>query len=75
MDEIKKAYRQKALKEHPDRGGDKEKFQAIQQAYEVLFDKEKRDLYDKYGEDGLKEGGGGGGMDDLLGGLFGMGRR
>lgn len=75
-DDIKKAYRKKALKEHPDRGGDKEKFQEIQQAYEVLSDKEKRDLYDKYGEDGLKEGGAhAGGMEDLLGGLFGMGGR
>lgn len=72
-DEIKKAYRKKALKEHPDRGGDKEKFQEIQQAYEVLSDKEKRDVYDKYGEDGLKEGGGGGGMDDLISSMFGMG--
>lgn len=76
FDEIKKAYRKLALKEHPDRGGDKEKFQEIQQAYEVLSDKEKRDLYDKYGEDGLKEGGAhAGGMEDLLGGLFGMGGR
>ena len=68
-DEIKKAFRKKALKEHPDRGGDKEKFQELQGAYEVLSDKEKRDLYDKYGEDGIKEGGGAhaGGMDDLLG--------
>ena len=41
----------------------------------MLSDKEKRDIYDKYGEDGLKEGGGGGGMDisDLFG--FGGGRR
>jgi len=67
-DEIKKAFRKKALKEHPDRGGDKEKFQELQGAYEVLADKEKRDLYDKYGEDGIKEGGGHpGGMDDILG--------
>jgi DnaJ family protein A protein 2 len=42
----------------------------------VLSDKEKRDLYDKYGEDGLKEGGAhAGGMEDILGGLFGMGGR
>jgi len=46
-------------------------------AYEVLSDKEKRDVYDKYGEEGLKEGGGmPGGMDDLLSGMFGgMGGR
>jgi len=73
-DDIRKAFRKLALKQHPDRGGDKEKFQELQQAYEVLGDKEKRDLYDKYGEDGLKEGGGGGmDINDLFG--FGGGRR
>jgi len=46
MDEIKKAFRKLALKNHPDRGGDKEKFQELQNAYEVLSDKEKRDIYD-----------------------------
>jgi len=76
MDEIKKAFRKLALKNHPDRGGDKEKFQELQAAYEVLTDKEKRDIYDKYGEEGLKEGGGGAhGMDDILGQMFGMGGR
>jgi DnaJ family protein A protein 2 len=71
---IKKAYFGLARTHHPDRGGDTEKFQEIQSAYEVLSDREKRELYDKYGEDGIKEGGGhghGGGMEDLLGGLFG----
>ena len=68
---IKKAYFRLAKTHHPDRGGDKDKFQEIQGAYEVLSDKEKREMYDRYGEDGLKEGGGGGGMDDLLSGLFG----
>ena len=74
-DEIRKAFRKLALKNHPDRGGDKEKFQELNAAYEVLSDKEKRDLYDKYGEDGVKDGGRGGGMDisDLFG--FGGGRR
>ena len=55
-DEIRKAFRKAALKNHPDRGGDKEKFQELNQAYEVLSDKEKRDIYDKHGEEGLKEG-------------------
>lgn len=77
-DEIKKAYRKLAMKHHPDRGGDKEKFQELQQAHEVLTDKEKRKIYDEYGEEGLKEGGGGhpGGMDDILSSMFGgMGGR
>ena len=63
---IKKAYFKLARTHHPDRGGDKDKFQEIQGAYEVLSDKEKRELYDKYGEDGIKEGGGGGHPGDLF---------
>ena len=75
-DEIRKAFRKLALKNHPDRGGDKEKFQELNGAYEVLSDKEKRDIYDKYGEEGLKDGGAhAGGMDDILGQMFGMGGR
>lgn len=75
-DEIKKSYRKLAMKNHPDRGGDKEKFQELQQAYEVLMDKEKRQTYDKYGEEGLKEGrgGGAGGFGDIFD-MFGGGRR
>ena len=71
---IKKAYHKLARTNHPDRGGDKDKFQEIQGAYEVLSDREKRELYDKYGEDGIKEGGAhAGGMDDLLSQMFGGG--
>lgn len=59
---IKKAYRRLALKYHPDRNqGDKEaegKFKLINEAYEVLSNDEKRALYDKYGKEGLKAGGG-----------------
>lgn len=36
--EIKKAYRKKALKEHPDKGGDPEKFKDISKAYDTLMD-------------------------------------
>jgi DnaJ-class molecular chaperone len=73
---IKKAYRKKSLKYHPDRPtGDEEKFKLASAAYEVLKDDEKRQLYDAHGEEGLKMGAGGGmpggGFGDLFGGLFG----
>lgn len=58
-DEIKKAYRKLALRYHPDKNkaaGAEDKFKEIAEAYEVLSDKKKRDIYDKYGEDGLKGG-------------------
>lgn len=74
--DIKKAYRKLALKEHPDRGGDAARFQAIGEAAEVLCDEEKRALYDKYGKDGV-EGGGGGqheSADDIFSMFFGGGR-
>jgi molecular chaperone DnaJ len=57
-DEIKRAYRQLALKYHPDRNpGDKEaekKFKEAAEAYEVLCDVEKRQRYDRYGHAGLE---------------------
>jgi DnaJ family protein A protein 2 len=59
-DEIKKSYRKKALKEHPDKGGDPNKFKEITHAYEVLSDKNKREIYDRHGEEGIQSGGGGG---------------
>jgi DnaJ homolog subfamily A member 2 len=44
---------------HPDKGGDEETFKEITTAFEVLGDDEKRQIYNEYGEEGLKEGGGG----------------
>lgn len=46
---------------HPDKGGDPEKFKKLNEAYEILSNPEKRDVYDRYGLEGLKEGGGGSG--------------
>lgn len=48
--EIKKAHRRLAKEHHPDKGGDPEKFDKIQQAYEVLSDPERRAKYDETGE-------------------------
>lgn len=46
QDEIKKAYRKLAVKQHPDKGGDPEKFKQINEAYSILGDPEKRKKYD-----------------------------
>jgi curved DNA-binding protein CbpA len=50
-DEIKKAYRKSAKKNHPDKKGDPEEMQAINKAYAILKDPEKRDRYDRTGEE------------------------
>merc|ERR1719401_1257083 len=72
--EIKKAYRKLAVKHHPDKGGDPEKFKEITRAYEVLSDSDKRSKYDRFGEDGLEEGGGGD-PTDIFEAMFGGGGR
>jgi len=78
IEQIKKAYRKLALKYHPDKNPDEpEKFKNISAAFEVLNDEKKRGVYDKYGEEGLKEGGGGGDFHnpfDIFDMFFGGGR-
>jgi len=89
-DELKKAYRKQALKYHPDRNpGDKaaeDKFKEAAEAYEVLRDPQKRQIYDQYGHQGLEGVGfsGFGGFEDIFSSFgdifedffgFGTGRR
>jgi len=60
-EEIKKRYRKMAMQYHPDRNqGDKEaeeRFKEAAESYEVLSDREKRDIYDRYGHEGLSNTG------------------
>ncbi len=85
-EEIKKAYRQLALKYHPDRNpGDREaeeRFKEISNAYQVLSDSEKRHLYDRFGPEGPSRAGFSGftnvqdifsSFGDLFGDIFGFG--
>lgn len=86
-DEIKKVFRKEAVKHHPDRWGSKEKFQELNEAYQVLSDDRKRQQYDAYRKGWFGAGnfdfggfGGAGGaqfdfwdIGDLLWGMFGGG--
>lgn len=90
-DDIKSAFRKKARQLHPDvnKAPDaEEKFKELGQSYEVLMDDDKRSMYDRYGEDGLKNAGydasgpfdfGFGDLSEILssffGGSFGGGRQ
>ena len=58
-DEIKKAYRRKAIEKHPDQGGNSEEFAKINEAYSVLSDASKRSMYDQYGAEGVSDQGAG----------------
>lgn len=77
IDEIKKAYRKKATTEHPDKGGDEKKFQEITNAYHVLSNPEKKQMYDRTGSEGNEGRGGFGGFQehDIFSHFFGRGRR
>lgn len=77
-EDIRKSYKKLAVKWHPDKNpNNKEeaerKFKEISEAYQVLSDTEKKSIYDKYGEEGLKghENGGGGSPDDIFRSFFG----
>src|SRR5438874_9261174 len=83
-EELKKAYRQLAVKLHPDKNpGNKEaeqKFKEINEAYDVLKDEQKRAAYDRFGHAAFEQGGGGHGFNtdfgatfsDIFEGIFGM---
>ena len=76
-DEIKSAYRKLARVYHPDAGGDEEKFKEINEAYEVLSDDKKRQIYDQYGTadaNQIPQGwGASGNVGDFFGGAGGFG--
>ncbi len=82
--ELKKAYRKLAMKYHPDRNPDdkeaENKFKELNEAYEVLSDKEKRNMYDQFGHAGVDQNGHGGfggagfgGFEDIINEVFGGG--
>lgn len=87
--EIKKSYRSKAMKHHPDRNKDnpveaEAKFKQIKEAYEVLSDPKKRSAYDQFGHAGIDPSmgggrssgfGGGESFSDIFGDIFGGGRQ
>jgi len=79
-DEIKRAYRKKAMEHHPDKGGDEKIFQNINEAYETLKDPQKKQMYDTYGSAGpqqnsfeFRAGDFGGGFEDIFSQMFGGG--
>lgn len=84
QNEIKKAYRKLAMKWHPDKNKNnktiaEEKFKNISEAFQVLSDPQKKNIYDKYGKEGLENDGMGNvnhsNMNDLFSNLFGNKKR
>ena len=75
QDEIKKAYRKASLKNHPDRGGNKEEFQKINDAYQTLGDPQKRQQYNMQKNNPFMASSGGfpmgGGADEIFKVFFG----
>lgn len=73
--ELKKAYRKRAMELHPDRNPDnpeaEEQFKLCAEAYQVLSDSQKRQIYDQFGHQGLESRGGGAGFNDV-GDIFGQ---
>ncbi len=74
-DEIKSAYRKLAKKYHPDNKetGDEAKFKEIQEAYDILFDDQKRSAYDQFGFAAFEQAGGNPGGNPFEGGFGGFG--
>lgn len=79
VEELKKSYRKLSLKWHPDKNNNsdtaKKKFQEISEAYNILNDPKKRDIYDKYGKEGLENHQNNGGVNpnDIFSQFFGGG--
>lgn len=64
QEEMKRAYKKLCVQHHPDKGGDENEFKKVSEAYNILKDPEKRQIYDRYGMEGLRQGMGG--MDDNM---------
>lgn len=73
--DIKRAYRHKAMKTHPDKGGNEEDFKKLNEAYEILCDPNKRKEYDRFGKSGatgIGSGGDASNMNDFFRGFSGF---
>lgn len=78
--DLKKAYKSKAMKHHPDKGGDEAKFKELNEAYDILKDPQKKAAYDRYGTTDMHSQGGdnftynfNGDINDIFNNFFGGG--